>query len=196
MCGGGHGGLLAPGQPPPPGLGVRGRVSFPRLLNRSGAASKGQTQACSRHHGRRQPGWARGSGAGTGRVKLATTGEQGWGLEGWRAENPAGHGASGYPRLHHAQQPQKHGPVLRRVPSTHALGPSTETERAGRLCHQRGRSLGQLQRESHSWDRARGTHVPGRGWSPRAASSGSSPPPPETRPARTLPPRTSSQTTE
>lgn len=113
MCGGGHGGLLAPGQPPPPGLGVRGRVSFPRLLNRSGAASKGQTQACSRHHGRRQPGWARGSGAGTGRVKLATTGEQGWGLEGWRAENPAGHGASGYPRLHHAQQPQKHGPVLR-----------------------------------------------------------------------------------
>lgn len=70
--------------PPPPGLRGRGRVSFPRLLNWSGVASKGQTQACSRHHGRRQPGWAWGSGAGTGRVKLATTGEQ-----------PAGLGAGG-----------------------------------------------------------------------------------------------------
>lgn len=70
--------------PPPPGLGGRGRVSFPWLLNWSGAASKGQTQACRRHRGRRQPGWAWGSGAGTGRVKLATTGEQ-----------PAGLGAGG-----------------------------------------------------------------------------------------------------
>lgn len=79
-------------------------------------------------------------------------------------------------------------------PPTHVPGPSIE--RAGRLCHQQRRSQGQSQGESHSWERARGTHVPGTGWRSGAASSGSSPRPPEAWPARTPPPRTSSQATE
>lgn len=117
----------------PSGLKGRGRVSFPRLLNQSGAASKGLQQAP-----RRPPARLAGDGgAGTGRVKLATVGEQPAGMEagGQRGQRiqpvmvPVDTQDSTTPNSH-----RNMGLPFVGVPSTHVPGPSTE--RAGRLCHQ------------------------------------------------------------